>query len=287
MLERVLKLFRKKPKQSAGIFGVGDPIIVREDDPPLIEGMDVVSKGLQAPDPTTGSGKQGKSRKERLPDDFSKLDKSQNFAIDGKNEFAEIYGSALVGRKQNFLIVIFCLFLAGVSLFYAMRIASDKVAIPWFVEVNKATGELSKPVQIASMTPNQAVIQSQLARFAEKCFTIDPKMSHVYLRECAQMATGKAVEQLRAFRIEHDVIQRIRKGDDYRFAKAKSVDTTQKGVAFIHLATQDLLADGTRSPEKNYRLRLDFKFIPPKDQVSLIENPLGLFVSLFNPVLER
>ena len=168
-----------------------------------------------------------------------------------------------------------------------MRIASDKVAIPWFVEVDKNTGELSKPVQITSLAPNQAVIQSQLAKFAEKCFVIDPKMSHVYLRECAQMATGKAVEQLRAFRIEHDVIARIRKGEDYRFAKAKTVDTTQKGVAFIHLATQDLQPDGTRSAEKNYRIRLDYKFIPPKDQMSLIENPLGLFVSMFNPVLER
>lgn len=287
MLERILKVFRKKPKANTGIFGGGDPIIVRDDDPPLIEGMGVGVVDLQSQDSPKTSGNHGKSRKERLPDNFDKLDKSQNFVIDGKNEFAEIYGSALVGRKQNFILVIFCLFLAGVSLFYAMKIASDKVAIPWFVEVNKTTGELSKPVQITSMTPNQAVIQSQLAKFAEKCFAIDPKMSHVYLRECAQMATGKAVEQLRAFRIEHDVIQRIRKGDDFRYAKAKSVDTTQKGVAFIHLATQDLLADGTRSPEKNYRLRLDYKFIPPKDQVSLIENPLGLFVSMFNPVLER
>ena len=285
MISAVLSRFKKKPKQNQGIFGGAEPLVM---DQRLLEesGADAVVQekqvlqGRVVPAPR-------KASKEKLADDFSKLDMSNNFKIEGKKEFAEIYGSALVGRKQNFLIVVFCVFLAGMAMFYAMRIASDKVAIPWFVEVDKNTGELSKPVQITSLAPNQAVIQSQLAKFAEKCFAIDPKMSHVYLRECAQMATGKAVEQLRAFRIEHDVIARIRKGEDYRFAKAKTVDTTQKGVAFIHLATQDLQPDGTRSAEKNYRIRLDYKFIPPKDQMSLIENPLGLFVSMFNPVLER
>lgn len=228
-----------------------------------------------------------KNAKDKLPKDFSELDVSKNFVIDGKNEFAEIYGSALVGRKQNFLMVLFSLFIAGISLVYSMRIASDKVAIPWFVEVDKSTGELSKPVQITSLAPNQAVIQSQLSKFAEKCFAIDPKLSPVYLRECAQMATGKAVEQLRVFRSEHDVIQRIRKGVDYRIAKVKSIDTTQKGVAFIHLSTHDLLPDGTRSQEKSYRIRLDYQFTPPTDQLTLIENPLGLYVSMFNPILER
>lgn len=283
MLSSFLNRF-KKPKNKHGIFSGAEPLAVMPDIEQVPDAGDVHDTPSYKQKPAVIHKE---SNMKKLPDDFEKLDIANNFKIDGKNEFAEIYGSALVGQKQNFLLVIFSLFIAGISLFYAVNIASNKVAIPWFVEVDKQTGELSKPVQITSLAPNQAVIQSQLAKFAEKCFAIDPKMSQVYLRECAQMATGKAVEQLRAFRIEHDVIQRIRKGEDFRFAKAKSVDITQKGVAFIHLATQDLLPDGTRSPEKNYRIRLDYKFIPPKDQITLIENPLGLFVSMFNPVLER
>lgn len=290
MLSSVFSRFSKKKKSNnQGIFG-GDgaanamPLIEPMVDVGDVDG-DVYSSQVKKVEKPAAKPKSGK--KDKGPKDFEDMDMSNNFAVDGKKEFAEIYGSALVGRKQNFLIVIAAMIITGVALFYAMTIASNKVAIPWFVEVNKHTGELSKPVQITSLTPSQAVIQSQLAKFAEKCFVIDPKLSLMYQRECAQMATGKAVEQLRSFRIEHDIIARIRKGEDYRFAKAKSVDTTQKGVAFIHLATQDLLPDGTRSQEKNYRIRLDYKFIPPKDQLALIENPLGLFVSMFNPVLER
>ena len=290
MLSSVFSRFSKKKKSNnQGIFG-GDgaanamPLIEPMVDVGDVDG-DVYSSQVKKVEKPAAKPKSGK--KDKGPKDFEDMDMSNNFAVDGKKEFAEIYGSALVGRKQNFLIVIAAMIITGVALFYAMTIASNKVAIPWFVEVNKHTGELSKPVQITSLTPSQAVIQSQLAKFAELCFVIDPKLSLMYQRECAQMATGKAVEQLRSFRIEHDIIARIRKGEDYRFAKAKSVDTTQKGVAFIHLATQDLLPDGTRSQEKNYRIRLDYKFIPPKDQLALIENPLGLFVSMFNPVLER
>ena len=293
MLSSFFGRFGKKKSKNQGLFG-GDGTVNAM---PLIEPM-ISEEGAEGHEEeqtfapqvqklVKNTAKDKGNKKQKGPKDFEEMDMSRNFEVDGKKEFAEIYGSALVGRKQNFLIVIFAMFIAGISLFYAMTIASNKVAIPWFVEVNKHTGELTKPVQITSLTPNQAVIQSQLAKFTEKCFVIDPKLSLVFQRECAQMATGKAVEQLRAFRIEHDIIARVRKGEDYRFAKAKSVDTTQKGVAFIHLATQDLLPDGTRSPEKSYRIRLDYKFIPPKDQLALIENPLGLFVSMFNPVLER
>ena len=219
--------------------------------------------------------------------DFSSMPQAGDFTINGKAEFAEIYGSALVGRRQHFITSVCALILCAISMFYALNIASTKTAIPWFVEVDKASGELSKPVKIQSITPQDAVIKSSLAIFAEKCFTIDPKLSRAYLQDCARMATGKAIEQLRAFRTEHDVIARMSKGGEIRFAKTKSVDLTTKGTAFLYVETRDVAPDGVSATVSNYRLRLDYIFIPPKNEDEVIQNPLGIYVSMFNPSLER
>lgn len=218
---------------------------------------------------------------------FDSMHQAGDFSVNGKAEFAEIYGSALVGRRQHFITAVCALILCAVSMFYALNIASTKTAIPWFVEVDKSTGQLSKPVKIQSLTPQDAVIRSNLAIFAEKCFTIDPKLSRVYLQECARMATGKAIEQLRSFRTEHDVIAKMTKGSEIRFAKTKSVDLTTKGTAFLYVETKDMAADGVSATVNNYRLRLDYIFIPPKNEDEVIQNPLGIYVSMFNPSLER
>lgn len=227
------------------------------------------------------------SKNKKKDADFSSMPQAGDFTVNGKAEFAEIYGSALVSRRQHFITAVCALTLCGVSMFYALNIANSKTAIPWFVEVDKTTGQLSKPVKIQSLTPQDAVIKSTLAIFAEKCFTIDPKLSRAYLQECALMATGKAIEQLRAFRSEHDVMSKISKGSEIRFAKTKSIDLTTKGTAFLYVETKDVAPDGVSATVSNYRLRLDYIFIPPKNEDEVIQNPLGIYVSMFNPSLER
>lgn len=218
---------------------------------------------------------------------FDELLQQSTYGSDGKSEFAEIYGSALVGRRQNFILAVIAFLVAGFAMFGLIHIASNKTAIPWFVEIDKETGQISKPIRVESVTPNMGVIRSQLAQFTEKCFTIDPKLSPVYQRECARSAIGRAVQQLRDFRAEHEIIQRIAKGNEFRFAKARSVDVTTQGVAFIYLTTTELNDNGVEVDPRNYRIRLDYVLIPPANEDELIANPLGLFVSLFNPSLER
>ncbi len=231
--------------------------------------------------------KKGQGKAKSNDGDFSSMHQAGDFSVNGKAEFAEIYGSALVSRRQHFITAVCALILCAVSMFYALNIASTKTAIPWFVEVDKNTGQLSMPVKIQNLTPQDAVIKSNLAIFAEKCFTIDPKLSRTYLQECARMATGKAIEQLRAFRAEHDVIAKMSKGTEIRFAKTKSVDLTTKGTAFLYVETKDIAPDGVSATVSNYRLRLDYIFIPPKNEDEVIQNPLGIYVSMFNANLER
>lgn len=244
-------------------------------------------EGSQSASPGARQKKGLLGKKEKKDPEFSDMPQAGDFTENGKAEFAEIYGSALVSRRQHFIVSLGALALCGIAMVYALNIASNKIAVPWFVEVDKATGVLSRPVKIESMAPNEAVIRSTLAIFAEKCFTIDPKLSRIYLNDCARLATGRAVEQLRVFRAENDVIAKIAKGNEIRFAKTKSVDITTKGTAFVHLETRDVASDGSEMNPKNYRLRLDYVFIPPKDEDELIQNPLGIYVSMFTSNQER
>lgn len=225
-----------------------------------------------------------KSKKRTLMD----LDQSEHIERDPKLEFAEIFGSAMVSHSRLFVICLVMGMISAFSVFALWQSSRDKVAIPWLVEVNNQTGDIARPVRMDTVTPSQAVIKAELAKWVEHAFTIDPKMSMAYLREATTKTTGRAVGQFREFRVEHDIVNKITRQPNYlRFAKVSSVDMSQKGYAFIFVRTHEVLLDGKEANPKNFRVRLDYTLIPPKTEEELLSNPLGFYVSLFSPVEER
>lgn len=214
-------------------------------------------------------------------------DQKNIFEIDGKRQFAEVWGSSFVSSQRNFLLAVLGIIVAGIALTFAVYAVNNQVVKVMLVEYNDKTGELRKPIELTKIAPNQAVIQSTLAKFTEKCFTIDPKLSQVYLKECAAMATGRAVEQLKQFRVQTDVTAKLAKGTVLQFAKTNNTDVNTPGIAFQTITTTEYSLAGEVIKESKYRVRLDYVFVPPKTQTEVYDNPLGIYVSLFSPQLER
>jgi len=226
-------------------------------------------------------------RKKKTPT-LMDLPQSEHIERDPKREFAEIYGTAMVSQARLFIVCVCMSLICAFAVFALWQSSRDKVAIPWLVEVNNQTGVISRPVRMDTVTPSQAVIKSELAKWVEHAFTIDPKMSMNYLREASSKTTGKAVGQFREFRLEHDIVNKITRQPNYiRFAKVSSVDMSQRGFAFIFVRTHEIASDGKEVNPKSYRVRMDYTLIPPKTEEELLANPLGFYVSLFSPVEER
>lgn len=222
-------------------------------------------------------------------EDLAGLPQSKHMYADPRDEFAEIYGSALVGQQRWFIVSLLMGVITLVSIFAYWQASRDKVAIPWLVEVNPATGTIARPVKMEAVTPNQAVIKAELAKWVEQAFTIDPKQSMQFLREATSKTNGKAVDQFRAFRVEHDIVNKINKEPNYlRFAKVATIDLTQRSLAFVYVKTHEVsYPDGKEVNHKSYRVRVDYALTPPKTEEEIFANPLGFVVTQFSYNAER
>lgn len=205
-------------------------------------------------------------------------------------KFAEIYGSSMVSANRSFLVAFGCILLASASIATVATVLPLKEVRPWVVEVNPTTGVVNKPVQIDRIDPNTAVIKSELARWAEAVYMIDPLRSSEALRWANARTADKAVAQFAEFRAREKIYERMRTEPDMvREAKVAAVDVSRKGTAFIYVTTSERVGAGAAAPEKTKRMRvtLNYRLVPPTQEADLLTNPLGLYVTFFSDIEER
>jgi len=204
--------------------------------------------------------------------------------------FAEIYGSAQVNANRSFLLACGCIAVALASIASVAAIFPLKEVRPWVVEVNPASGVVNKPVQIDRIDPNTAVVKSELARWAEAVYAIDPLRSGEALRWANARSADKAVAQFAEFRARERIYERMRSEPDMvREAKVVAVDVSRKGTAFIYVVTSERAGTGGAESVRSRRMRvtLNYRLLPPTQESDLLANPLGLYVTFFSDSEER
>lgn len=204
--------------------------------------------------------------------------------------FAEIYGGALVSARRSWLVAVGCLFIAALAVIAIVALLPLKEVRPWYIEQDAASGTYTRPVESIKVEPNQAVIRSELARWVEATYTIDPQRTDELQRWALSRTADKAGSQAQEFRARERVFERIaREPELIREAKVSAVDATQKGTAFVFVTTTD--RTGSQAPgldqTRRYRVTLNYKLSPPTDEAKLLANPLGIFVTYFSDVEDR
>jgi len=203
--------------------------------------------------------------------------------------FAEIYGSSSVQAQRWFVMGMVSLLLAIVAVSTLAFVFPLKEVRPWVVEVNPATGVVNKPVEVLKVDPNLAVVKSELARWVEAMYTIDPQRTRELQRWATERTADKALGQASEFRSRERVYERLsREPDLVREAKVTAVDASQRGTAFVFVTTTERVGAAPPSDEqtKKFRVTLNYRLMPPKEEAKLIANPLGLYVTFFSDVLE-
>jgi type IV secretory pathway component VirB8 len=209
---------------------------------------------------------------------------------EGEERFAEIYGSSKVQAQRAFLIALGCVVLAISALLTVAMMLPLKEVRPWYVEISPSSGIVGRPVEALKVDPSQAVIRSELARWVEAMYTVDPLRSDELQRWAAGRTADKAVPQTQEFRGRERLYERIaRELDTIRESRVTAVDATQKGTAFVFVTTTDRTGSQPPAPEqtRKFRVTLNYKLLPPTDEAKLIANPLGLYVTFFSDVEDR
>jgi len=209
---------------------------------------------------------------------------------DGAQQFAEIYGAAMVNSSRFFVISVASVVLAITAVATLAFLLPLKEVTPYVIEVNSGSGLVNKPIEVTKVSPNIAVVKAELARWAEAVYTIDPLRTNDFFKYANVRSRGKAVAQFAEFREREQVFVRLqREAGLVREVQVSSVDASQTGVAFIFLKT--LERTGSQSVDasrvKRYRLTLHYQIDPPREESALLANPLGLYVIFFNEAEER
>lgn len=209
---------------------------------------------------------------------------------EGARQFAEIYGSSKVQAQRWFLVSLGCIVLALTALLSVALLLPLKDIRSFVVEVNPTSGVVNKPVEVQKIDPNTAVIKSELARWVEAMYTIDPLRSDELQRWAGERSADKAVAQAREYRGRERLYERVaREPDTVREARVTAVDVSQKGTAFVFVTTTERVGTAPPTPEqiRKFRVNLNYKLLAPTDEAKLYANPLGLYVTFFSDVEER
>lgn len=209
---------------------------------------------------------------------------------EAEGKFAEIYGAATVNANRSFLIAFGAILVALAAVASVATIFPLKEVRPWVVEVNPTSGVVNKPIQIDRIDPNMAVIKSELAKWVEAVYMIDPLRTQESLRWANARAADKGVQQFAEFRARERIYERMNSERDMvREARVTAVDVSRKGTAFIYVTTMERVGAAPPAPDKIKRVRvtLNYVLLPPTSEVALLANPLGLYVTFFSDAEER
>lgn len=202
---------------------------------------------------------------------------------DPAHQFAEIYGSALVGQSRLFVGMGLLGLVAILAVGGMFSLANKSTAVPWLVEVNNDGGVLSRPVKIENIRPNEAVIKAELAKFITKVFAIDRALTPRNFKEANVMTSGMATTKFTNFRASENVAQRLSKETDMtRTVSVTSVDLSQQGIGFVFLSTEENKGQVTGLAKAKWRVTIKYEMDPPKTEAEILTNPLGLFITDLN-----
>lgn len=192
-------------------------------------------------------------------------------------------GERLQGRRW-FVFTLILAFIAFVLAITLLRLVPLKERVPYFVEVDRVTGEVRESERvITQFTPDETSIRYHLARWSENLLIVDQHSRDLRLPETARLLRGDAVPQWRAFIQREQPVQKLVDDPLYRRnVRLISLAFLSDETALVRLEVTD-----NRGVSRRVQLTVSYVIIPPKSEDDVMRNPLGLWVINFSVTDER
>lgn len=195
-------------------------------------------------------------------------------------------GKENAARGRNGMLVAG---LAGVALIQAFALTQMiplKERVPYFLEVERATGRVVSSDQAAkSFTPDTPSKRYFLKEWVQSMFSIDQFRSRaILLPKAKSMTRGKAMDHYAAWLEKDKTIERmLEKAELSRSVEIKSISFVPgtENVAIVRAVfkTEGVVGDGR--PDGRV-ITMNYVLVPPQTDEEILRNPIGLFITEFN-----
>jgi type IV secretion system protein VirB8 len=201
-----------------------------------------------------------------------------------RNEFTGRLGAAVIDAR-NMRLFALAMTVIAICLVVALVVLMPlKTVVPHVVEVNKITGEaraVGAGVAAATYKPDETARTYWLSLFVDYVIGIDPRkdITEDRIERATLLTRGKATEQFAGYLRKTAPIKTII--EDVNFSRRVSI----RAVNFIRdssTATVQVRVDdqtvGRPISTRNYIVKVDYAFLPPKGLQDITRNPLGIYV---------
>lgn len=198
-------------------------------------------------------------------------------------EWFERYGSAIVEKNRYFLLSVLGLAVIVALAFAIMAIVPLKTVVPYVIKVAE-NGSVTVDPNAArqSYKPGTAEMQYFLAKWVERLMTLDAYLTERNLNDAYMQTRANAMSEFTEFMQKEKPIEAIRKDATLtKVVKINAVTFLQDGVALVRATTQRR-SSNTTAEEKTYLVTMHYVVSPPTTPESIMQNPLGLFITHFS-----
>jgi len=207
-----------------------------------------------------------------------------NAYLYGKEEWSERYGSAIKHRNISTLITILALLLTAFAFYKYTVLASQVKIVPYVVEIDKLGKSVAAYRATQSTFNNPKVIKYSLAEFITNFRTLYG--NPVVQKDIIMKAYRYLSPAYPAYKVVNTFYQENSPFDALQtknvVVKIDSVVQTNENTYQIDWHEETYDTQGNRISVDYYKASTSIAITPPKDELSIIKNPIGLFITHFN-----
>jgi len=204
-------------------------------------------------------------------------------SLKGMNRYLnEVESARLRDRRQWVVIAALSVSVAALSIGLA-TLSPLKERVPYFLEVEKATGRVEVSGQVAQrFEANEQAVRYFLGRWVQDAFTIDEATRQRILTAYSYMR-GPGIVQFERLLDTEDPLGKLQQSSAFR--RSVEIVTPPQIVADGSVLIRIQLVEG-RDVVARKQISLRYVLIPPRDDDDILRNPIGLWITDLNVVNE-
>jgi type IV secretory pathway component VirB8 len=202
---------------------------------------------------------------------------------EGYQRWLDVFEMPAVQARKMTLIAIGACTVAVMESFAIMAMLPLKEKVPYFVEVENATGKVVASDQVAThFKPDEKNLRYFFGRWAENLMTIDTRTKDYLLPSSYVLLRGQALGDWQDWVEKRDMpLKKLAANPGLRReVRVSTITFIADGVALIRVTLSEA-GPGASRIESRKAITLHYSLIPPASDDDVMKNPLGINITNF------
>lgn len=218
------------------------------------------------------------------PEELPKAGNAVNVYLQARREWNERYGSYISRERAWRLTAILSLCVTLIAVTGAVYLGSQNHLVPYVVAVDKLGSAVAVRRADAATAPDERVIRAQLARWIENVRSVytDAGAERSILNEAYAMVNqhGPAYNALNEYFKANQPFERAK--DQTVGVEVESVLPISGNTWRVEWIEKTRTRDGNLISTLPQQASVSISVNPPKDEATILLNPMGIYIDSFN-----